>query len=200
MLTLYFFWNAIINSRLKTKEQMELILIRHGETAFNKDHKLMGKRIDAPLDETGIEQAKEVIAKLPEDFAAIYSSPLKRAAQTAHVIADYFGKEVIYRNELVERDFGSLSGHTWNDIDKEFGGHVSKADENLEYDYTLYGGENMEHVKERLNTFLEEMKSKHKGEKVVVVTHYGLIKIMDSLYPNKQHHRLSNTSIHKYEI
>jgi broad specificity phosphatase PhoE len=62
---------------------MELIFVRHGETEFNKHKQVMGQRIDAPLDEAGLEQAHQVLAKLPNDFVMIYSSPLKRAAQTA---------------------------------------------------------------------------------------------------------------------
>ena len=69
---------------------MELIIVRHGETEFNKQHKVMGQRIDAPLDEIGLQQARETLSKIPNDFAVIYSSPLKRAAQTAKIIADFF--------------------------------------------------------------------------------------------------------------
>ncbi|HYC79824.1 MAG TPA: histidine phosphatase family protein [Candidatus Binatia bacterium] len=179
---------------------MELIFVRHGETEFNKHHQLMGQRIDAPLDEKGLEQAKEVIGKLPDDFEIIYSSPLKRAAQTAEIIANHFSKAVEYNNNLKERDFGSLSGKTWHQIDEEVGAHLSELDEQLKYDYTPYGGETAEQVRSRLNTFIEEVRSKHPDSKIVVVTHYGLINLMNQMFPHKEHHKLTNTSIHKFEI
>jgi broad specificity phosphatase PhoE len=179
---------------------MELIFVRHGETEFNKHHQLMGQRIDAPLDEAGLEQAKEVLEKLPSDFTLVYSSPLKRAVQTAKIIADHFHKNLEVRDELMERDFGTLSGKTWKDIDDSEGIHLSEADVNLSYDYSPYGGETAAHVKARLNKFLDEVKAKHQNEKIVVVTHFGIIGMMNSLYSHKEHQKLSNTSIHKFEI
>jgi broad specificity phosphatase PhoE len=179
---------------------MELYFVRHGETEFNKHHQLMGQRIDAALDETGLQQAHEVIAKLPKEFDIIYSSPLKRAAQTAKIIADYFDKNIEIRDELKERDFGTLSGKSWHDIDQETGKPLSEADANLTYDYQPYDGESVEQVKSRFTSFLDDVKAKHGDETIIVVTHFGIISIMDSLYPNKEHHKLSNTSVHKYVI
>ncbi len=179
---------------------MELIFVRHGETEYNHKSQVMGKRIDAPLDESGLKQAHEVIGKLPSDFELIYSSPLHRAAQTAKIIADYFKKNIEIRNELVERDFGSLSGKTWAEIDKETGKPMKQLDDNLMYDYTPYGGETVAQVKDRLETFLEDVKAKHGNGKVVVVAHYGIISLMNSLYPPIEHHKLSNISIHTFQI
>jgi broad specificity phosphatase PhoE len=179
---------------------MILYFVRHGETEFNKHHQLMGQRIDAPLDDKGLRQAHEVVAKLPKDFDVIYSSPLHRAAQTARIIADYFNKNIEIRDELKERDFGSLSGKTWTEIDQETGRSLSAADERLTYDYQEYGGESAEQVKTRLQTFLAGVKDKHGDGVVVVVTHFGIISLMNQLYPHKERHVLSNTSVHKFEI
>jgi broad specificity phosphatase PhoE len=179
---------------------MELIFVRHGETEFNKHHQLMGQRIDAELDAEGLEQAKEVIAKLPKDFAKIYSSPLKRARQTAEVIAKHFDKQVEIRDDLKERDFGSLSGKSWSDIEQGMGKQLQDLDEQLKYDYSEYGGETAEQVRTRLENFLNEIKNIHQNDTVVAVTHYGLISLMNSMYPPKEHHKLSNTSVHKFDL
>lgn len=179
---------------------MELYFVRHGETEFNKHDQLMGQRVDAALDEKGLEQAHEVIAKLPKNFVIIYSSPLKRAAQTAQIIADYFNKNIQISQDLRERDFGTLSGKSWHQIDEETGKLLSEADANLTYDYRPYGGESAEQVKARLLNFLDEAKAKHANDTIVVVAHFGLIKLMNSLYPHTEHHRLTNTSVHKFEI
>jgi len=179
---------------------MELYLIRHGETEFNKHHQLMGQRIDAPLDATGLAQANEVVAKLPEDLAAIYSSPLQRARQTGEVVARHFHMDLAIRPELTERDFGSLSGKTWDEIDKQTGLSLSERDANLEYDYSPYGGESVFSVKNRLQKFLEEIQDRHQGQKIAAVTHYGIISIMNGIFHRQEHHKLSNTSVHKYVI
>lgn len=179
---------------------MQLYFVRHGETEFNKHHQLMGQRIDAPLDEKGLQQAHEVLAKLPNNFALIYSSPLKRAAQTAQVIADYFNKNIEIKQDLRERDFGTLSGKTWTEIDQETGKPLSEADANLTYDYQPYDGESVDQVKARLQHFLDEAKAKHADDVIVAVAHFGLISLMNSLYPHTEHHKLTNTSVHKFEI
>ncbi|MBX4188401.1 MAG: histidine phosphatase family protein, partial [Candidatus Doudnabacteria bacterium] len=126
---------------------MELIFVRHGETEFNKHKQVMGQRIDALLDEKGLEQAHEVLPKLPKEFVLIYSSPLKRAAQTAQVIADYFDKNIEIRKELMERDFGSLSGKTWKEMEDETGKPMFELDSKQEYDYSEFGGESASQVK-----------------------------------------------------
>lgn len=183
---------------------MELYFVRHGETEFNKQHRAMGQRIDGELDEKGFQQAHEVIPKLPKDFTLIYSSPLKRAATTAKIIADYFNKDIRINQNLRERDFGTLSGKTWEDMETETGKPIIQLDDDLQYDYTPYGGESVAQVKARLEDFLNEVRTIHANDKIVVVTHFGIISLMNSIYPHKKHahesHTLPNTSIHKFEI
>lgn len=179
---------------------MILYFVRHGETEYNKHHQLMGQRIDAPLDSQGLEQANQVIPKLPKDFAMIYCSPLKRALQTAQAIADFFNKNIAVSQDIRERDFGTLSGETWEQIDEETKLALSKEDANLTYDYTPYGGESALQVKDRLTRFIEELQSKHQNDTLVVVTHYGIISMMNSIHPNGENHSYTNSSIHKFEI
>lgn len=179
---------------------MTLYFVRHGETEYNRHHQLMGQRIDASLDSTGRQQAHQVIPKIPKDFTIIYSSPLKRAAETAKIIADFFNKNIEIRQELKERDFGKLSGMNWHEIDSIAGEALSEQDENLTYDYTKFHGESVEQVRARLQKFLDEVRVKHDKDHVVVVTHYGIINLMNTMYPHKEHHKLSNSSVHKFEI
>ncbi len=179
---------------------MELIFVRHGETQHNKLHQLMGQRIDDVLDESGLHQASDLIAKLPKDAQLIFSSPLKRALQTADIISRHLNIPVQVSDLLKERDFGTLSGKTWEEINEETNKDIHHLDETLKYDYRKYGGESFEQVKARLVKFLDMIKAKHKGEKLIVVTHFGMIMLMDSLYPQKVHHSLGNVSVHKYQI
>src|SRR5256885_782745 len=87
-----------------------LILVRHGETVANREFRYIGRRDDA-LSERGVAQAKqlaEALAMLP--IAAVYSSPLQRAYQTALPIAAGHGLEVRKADDLCEGDFGLGQG------------------------------------------------------------------------------------------
>jgi len=179
---------------------MEIIFVRHGETQHNKSHQLMGQRIDDPLDETGLHQASELFEKLPKKVDVIFSSPLKRALQTAQIISRHLNVPVKVSELLRERDFGTLSGKTWDEINLEEGKDLHSLDEHLQYDYRPYGGESVDQVKSRLMQFLADIKKNHAKEKIIVVTHFGMIMLMDSLYPDKNSHALGNVSVHKFKI
>jgi broad specificity phosphatase PhoE len=179
---------------------MEIIFVRHGETQHNKEHRIMGQRIDDTLDQDGLHQAAEILAKLPQNCTIIFSSPLKRALQTADIISRHFNIPVKINNWLKERDFGTLSGKTWEQINALAGEDLKQRDENLEYDYKKFGGESVAQVKLRLTRFLDELKARYPHEKPIVVTHYGLIMLMDALYPPKIHESLGNVSMHKYKV
>jgi len=66
---------------------MKIFFVRHGETDANAKKIMMGQRIDEPLNEFGRRQAEELASLLPNSFDIIFSSPLKRTAQTAEIIS-----------------------------------------------------------------------------------------------------------------
>jgi broad specificity phosphatase PhoE len=179
---------------------MELTFVRHGETQHNKEHRLMGQRIDDDLNEQGLHQAEDLIKKLPKNVEVIFSSPLKRARQTAEIISKHLNKPVKISELLTERDFGSLSGKSWEEINDFVGKDLHAIDQSLHYDYGSFGGESISHVKSRLIKFIDELVHKHKIKRAIVVTHYGLIMIMDSLFPSKDKESLGNVSVHRYKI
>lgn len=91
---------------------MEIYLVRHGETDWNAQGRLQGRE-DIPLNSEGRNQAIACGVALSEaGFTAIYSSPLKRALETAQEIALYHSCKVTPDPALTERDFGKLSGKT----------------------------------------------------------------------------------------
>lgn len=95
---------------------MQLILIRHGETLWNKEKRVQGKS-DIELSEAGLEQARRLAVSLKhEDIAAIYSSPLKRARQTADVINGYHGRTIEMHEELMEMSMGDFEGFSFEDL------------------------------------------------------------------------------------
>lgn len=90
---------------------MKLILIRHGETEWNKQRRIQGCRSDTRLSPKGLEQADRLAAVLrKERIDAIYASPMKRASETAQIIAEACKLQVHVFNELREIDAGELDG------------------------------------------------------------------------------------------
>ena len=90
-----------------------IYLIRHGETDWNTDKRIQGRE-DIPLNTFGFAQAaalKDAFHDVPLDFVA--SSPLMRAYQTAEITAQDHGLSVRIEPDLIERDFGSLSGQSY---------------------------------------------------------------------------------------
>ena len=186
---------------------MEFIFVRHGETDSNKGRVIQGARLDPPLNETGIEQAEELANVLKDvKFDLIVSSPLKRAAQTAEIVQKHFDVPLEIVPQLIERDFGSLTGKNWEEIGEITGlgkEKVRKIDLNQEYDYRPYGGQSAEEVRKNLENCLEHLKDKYADKKLLVVTHGGVIRLMHILHteePGDEHLRPANASIHYFEI
>ncbi|PRB19285.1 histidine phosphatase family protein [Microbacterium sp. MYb62] len=94
-----------------------LLLARHGQTVWNAEHRLQGQ-LDSPLTEEGVAQARAIAERLADaGVLTVCASPLGRALQTAVIIADRLGAEVIEVPELAELDHGELAGMTWEEID-----------------------------------------------------------------------------------
>jgi broad specificity phosphatase PhoE len=177
---------------------MELIFVRHGQTEWNKENRLLG-HTDMDLDDEGIQEARELLSRLDPDFELIYSSPLKRCRETAEIIAQHFGKKIMVSDNLLERDFGSFDGKTWKEINRETGKDMKTIDHDQKYDYRAYGGESAEQVKARVLKFLEEAK-RQPHEKALVVCHVGVIWMMYLLFPAYKRRSVSNASVHKFVL
>jgi broad specificity phosphatase PhoE len=97
-----------------------LLLARHGQTVWNVEHRLQGQ-LDSPLTRDGVAQAQAIADRLVDTpVLSVCSSPLGRAIQTAAIIADRLGAEVIEVRELAELDHGELAGMTWDEIDEAY--------------------------------------------------------------------------------
>ena len=97
-----------------------MILIRHGETTWNRAGRLQGQT-DSPLSDLGRSQA-EATAKLlsGETIDTILSSDLGRTRDTAAAIAQATGAQVLFDARLRERSYGELEGHTWAEVEHKF--------------------------------------------------------------------------------
>jgi broad specificity phosphatase PhoE len=89
---------------------MQLILIRHGETLWNKEGRVQGIS-DVELSAIGIEQAQMLALSLKnQPIRAIHTSPLKRALQTAEIINEFHRKKIHTHQDLIEMDQGDFEG------------------------------------------------------------------------------------------
>jgi probable phosphoglycerate mutase len=179
---------------------MKVYFVRHGQTEFNLKKILMGQRFDVDLDRIGIAQAEELAAMIPKEVNLIFSSPLKRAYHTAMIIANKLNLSVITREELEERDYGSLSGKTWDEIEKEVGISLPHIEEQLNIDLSKYNSEKIDLIKFRLMHFLADLKKNYGDKVTVVVSHSGIIRIMYALYPSTPKLDVKNASLHTFEI
>ncbi len=159
---------------------MHIILIRHGQTAWNAgagEERFRG-RTDLPLDETGRAQARALAARLrDEPIRAIYSSPLTRAQQTVAPLAVALGLPVVAHDGLLDIDYGDWQGLTHAE--------ARSADPNL---YHLWrtapgrvrfpGGEGLDDVQARLLALLDELTARYPAETVALVGHQIVNKVL----------------------
>jgi broad specificity phosphatase PhoE len=150
-----------------------LILARHGETDWNQENRFQG-RADPPLNEAGREQAYELAARLEhEPLAAVLTSPLQRAAETAHIVAAARRLRVVPEPGLLEIDVGSWSGLTRAEIEHRFPDGYRRW---LELASGWDDGETYEALGERVVPTLLRIAAVHDAQPVLVVTHSGPIR------------------------
>lgn len=102
------------------QEPTRLLLLRHGETAWNAETRIQGQ-LDIALNERGLWQAERLAQALAgEDLAAVYSSDLLRAHATAAALARHHGLPVLADAALRERGFGRFEGLTYAEIEARF--------------------------------------------------------------------------------
>jgi broad specificity phosphatase PhoE len=155
----------------------ELILVRHGETDWNRDGRWQG-HADAPLNERGRDQARALADELAgEDLAAVYASDLSRARETADIIAARLRRPVVTDRRLREVDIGGWAGMTTAEIQVRFPEEVARwraADPT----HTFDGGESYAAMGARVVAALEEIAAQHPDDRVLVVLHGGPIRAL----------------------
>jgi broad specificity phosphatase PhoE len=159
---------------------IRLILLRHGQTAWNEGagvERFRG-RTDLPLDATGHAQAQAIAVRLHgEPLAALYTSPLLRARQTVAPLAAKGSLPVQTHQGLLDIDYGLFQG-------------LSHAEAAAAYPelYALWcsapvqvrfpGGEALVDVQARLLAFMDELAARHPGETILVVGHQMVNKVL----------------------
>ena len=147
-----------------------ILLARHGETDWNREGRFQGWA-DPPLNATGRAQAVDLsVALMAEELAAVYSSPLRRAYETAEVVAASRGLEPVTIEALREVDVGSWSGLTREEIEQQFPDQYARW---LDYGQGWDDGETYEAMAVRVVGAVLELALVHDGDRILAVSHGG---------------------------
>jgi len=156
-------------------EQANIYLVRHGQTQWNAERRIQGLT-DIPLDDHGRQQAK----KVGQDFSdlcigAIYASYLRRAQETAEIIAEFHGCGIFIEPLLHEGKYGKLEGMTVADFHEKYAQaiqvrHILSLEERIHHKYEP-DAESIHEIVTRVTSVLHRLAKEHIGENVIVVTH-----------------------------
>lgn len=161
---------------------MKLVIVRHGETEWNVQHRAMGQ-LDSPLTPKGIQQSRAIGNRLHRlKFTSLYSSDLGRAVQTTNIIAEICAKKIIFDPELREWNMGIFQGLTVSEMHEKF--PQERQDyEQIGDEYIIPEGESLDQCRDRGFRMLNAIAERHSNENlhenlaetgdetVVVVTH-----------------------------
>ena len=169
---------------------MLLYLVRHGETDWNRQHRIQGST-DIPLNDTGRRQARatgELLARRSWD--AVVTSPLSRAVETGRIIADVLGLPApTSLAGVVERNYGEAEGMTYEQLEASFPNGA-----------VVPGRETHPEVAARAVPALLELARSHPGEAIIVVAHGGVIRsVLGAVDPEGDHGMITNGSVHSFE-
>ena len=155
----------------------EIILVRHGETDWNASEIFRG-RADVGLNETGQKQAEALGAYLSrEKIEFIYSSPLKRAIDTAEAIARYQALEVNTIENLIDFHFGDWQGLSLRDVSERYP-ELYRDWEDTPEQVRIPGGESLADVRNRALPFIEDAIMRCGEGRVVFVSHRIVNKVL----------------------
>jgi broad specificity phosphatase PhoE len=152
----------------------QLLIVRHGETDWNRDRRFQG-HADPPLNDAGREQARALADELVgERIDFVYTSDLVRAHETAEIVAARLGADVVARSELREIDVGDWEGLTWPEIEER---HPEGARSWHEHGHGWKSGETYDQLGERIIAALRRIAADHPAQRVLVVGHGGTVRV-----------------------
>ena len=188
----------VVGSVDEIKEQFgnpnKLFLVRHGQARNNVERILMGhpKKGECMLTEKGKEQAKEVAQKLQkEKIDVIFASPLERTTETAEIISQKIGIEIIFDERLREVEVGNFEGRSWDEYLKLYPHSLNpgRTDEN--------GIEGLEDIQDRLNSFINDVNEKYQGKNIAIVSHGGPLDVLKGMLSGMNKEEILNSPMSK---
>lgn len=149
---------------------MKLILARHGQTEVNRLGNIQGVG-PAPLNETGRTQAVRLARALRADAPfVLYSSPLRRALETAQAVAEHTRAEIVQDDGLIEMDVGEFEGLSGSQLRERFPEVMRMWDQDAAHT-VMPGGESLSDVRARAWQAVKRLAERHPSETVLAVTH-----------------------------
>ena len=160
------------------EEPTRLFVLRHGQTAWNAQLRIQG-HLDMPLNAVGRWQATRLAAALQgEELAAVYSSDLSRARETAEPLATLLQLPVVTDEQLRERAFGHFEGQTFQDIETTWPDDAARGRQR-DPEFGPGGGERLLDFYERCLRAATRLAQRHPGQAIALVAHGG---VLDCLY------------------
>lgn len=173
-----------------------IYITRHGLTDWNLVPKVQGTT-DIPLNEGGIKQAHALAEKIKNEkiqFDKILYSPLKRAAETAKIIAETNGFSLEEEPRLIEQNFGKWEG--WQCINGDRSFHTAKQIFFDNYD----NGESMAKLSQRIYNLLDELKAVPENKNYLLVTHGGIARMIHSYFYDMTNEEYSSFQLENCEF
>jgi broad specificity phosphatase PhoE len=162
-----------------------ILLARHGETDWNRDGRFQGWA-DPPLNETGRGQAQALAIQLADvPIDAVFSSDLRRAHETALIVAEPHGIPVVVDQGLREIDVGSWSGLTRTEIEERFPGAEH------------HDGETREEHLARVLAAVERIACARPGDRILIVSHGGSLRTLRRHALGDPVHPIENCSVYE---
>jgi broad specificity phosphatase PhoE len=167
---------AVLKRLVLVATHSRLVLVRHGQSTFNAEHRIQGQ-LDPPLTDLGCREAEAAATRFrPGDVTGFYCSPLARARQTAAAIGRGLGREAEPVAGLMEIGLGTWEGRT--------GTELARDEPELWAQWTNFsswdlvpGGEGRIAFNHRVSTTLQELWDRHPEGDVVCVTHGGVVQV-----------------------
>lgn len=170
----------------------DLILLRHGETAWNRERRIQGQ-LDTPLNDEGLRQARAAARRLAAEAShwalddpraqgrpVMLSSDLTRCRQTAEPIASALGLDFALDARLRERAYGVFEGRTWPEIRRDDAERFDRW-QSRDPDFDAGGGESLRRFAARVEGTLFDLAVRHRGRTLVLVTHGGVLDVVNRL-------------------
>lgn len=156
---------------------MRLVFVRHAESEGNAEGRLQG-HADFPLSDEGRAQARTLFDRFKREGLQpthVYSSPLKRTAETAQIVSREWLAETSYSDELKEYDIGVFSGLTWKEATAAYPEMARALDNSMDWG-VVEGGEPFADQRSRAETVVNRLVNEHANDDLVVVfTHGGIL-------------------------
>jgi probable phosphoglycerate mutase len=159
-------------------DEARLVLVRHGETEWNRQGRIQGFHADSPLTSTGRAQALAVAERLgKEGIDLLFASDLGRTLETAEPIARAAGVQLVRDRDLRERSYGIFEGRTFAEIALEYPRDYERM-RARDPQYKSPGGESATEFHERVVLAMERIAAASAGRRAAIVTHQGVLGVL----------------------